>query len=58
MQVGPNKWDVETYRKNLKKVVWFAKRGAKKINKISHREICRRLSAPQHSTGVSDCQKS
>ena len=33
------------------------KRG-KKINKISHREICRRLSAPQHSAGVSECQKS
>ena len=58
MQVGTNKWDVETYRKKLKKVVWFAKRGAKKINKISHREICRRLSAPQHSVGVSECQKS
>ena len=58
MQVGTNKCDVKTCRKKSKKVVWFAKRGAKKINKISHREICRRLSAPQHSAGVSECQKS
>ena len=29
MQVGTNKWDVKTCRKKSKKVVWFAKRGAK-----------------------------
>ena len=55
MQVGTNKWDVETYRKKSKKVVWFAKRGAKKSTKfhiVKFAGVCRLLSTQQGCRNV------
>ena len=55
MQVGTNKWDVKTCRKKSKKVVWFAKRGAKKSTKfhiVKFAGVCRLLSTQQGCRNV------